>query len=178
LIAIPEQTEEKAPPAVASQKTIDRLVQGSIRKTVRSSDPTPAVPRHITKVSEELTKGIQWNLYEESVQAQARRNERAQKLSRQREQWEAVALEQAKQNARKWPSIDSSEPCEVAGTDVHVERMKKSRAMVPVEEPPSVPTAVVVRPFAFDVRETEKELQSERMQEAVLREISAILHAK
>jgi hypothetical protein len=176
-IARPEEAAESSG-AVASQKTIDRLVKGSIRKAVRSSEPAPALPRYITKVSEHLTHGVQRNLYEESLQAHARKSERVQRAVQQCEQLQAMTAQQGRREAKKWQAIDTSRPCDIAGADLHVDRMKKSRAVATEEEQIEVPTALVIRPFAFDVREGKKEQNLGIMQEAVLREISEILRAQ
>jgi hypothetical protein len=132
----------------------------------------------MTKVSERITSNVQRDLYDESLQVQTRRDELAQKGVREREELEHLKLDASRHNAKKWAPVDTSKPCEVAGTEIHIERMKKSRIVPEPEELERAPQVIVVRPFSFELRnENKPQREPVVAHNDLLHEISVILGA-
>jgi hypothetical protein len=155
---------------VAHRKTIDQLVSESIRKSQTPQDAPQQPQRHMTKMSQKLTKGVKRDLFDECFEARMRKNEAASRW--QQYQQNAVEVTRPPEKA---PRIDISRPCEVIGVESHLDRMKRAAAPRKPEKEVETPAVIIVRPFSFEAREAEKNGVHGPGPDTIMMEISDIL---
>jgi hypothetical protein len=162
-------------PKVVPQATIDRLVADSIKRQPPSEPRPVVIPSFINKRSQELTKGVKTDVYEESLAAKARVRDDV-KLERE---WRELANRENDPPSPvvAFPKIDITKKCDVAGTEDHLERMRRARE--DEQEEPEVeverPKVIVIQPFSFEQRERERKIAGTFNVREVLAEINEIL---
>jgi hypothetical protein len=158
---------------VAHRKAIDRLVSESIRRSPTPQDAPHQPEKHMTKMSEKLTKGVKRDLFDECFESRMRKNEAA---SRWRQCQQNVVEES--RPPEKAPRINISKPWEVVGIEGHLDRMKKSTAPKKPEDEVETPAVIIVRPFSFEAREAEKKEARAPGPDTIIIEISDFLRQR
>lgn len=165
--------------------TFERLVQQSMRKSTVDDVPIETTIKPVmNQRSRQLTMNTKSNVFEESVSSISRRDRLAAEQRNWKEQQELSECTFKPKIIRRHPPPQFYERVTVPGMDGHVERLRKKREddeklanEIMEEEYPSRSTyrSFVSRPFSFETRSGQRNIQQEREVDNILSEINQLL---
>jgi hypothetical protein len=156
----------------ADPKSLERLASQSLRKpTVPSTDP-PKYESKMDQRSRLLTRDVEPDLFQESLEMHERQRRRAEEIKQWQELGEVATFTYQPPTRKEY--VPTPKKRVIAGVDEFLERMaKKSKPPLVIVERPKA--AIIAQPFSFETRPNKTQQRITEDVESVLSEINQLL---